>query len=68
MVLKILALTSRKDGVSPAELNKLTKWKGAPWKWLFSNPKKNGYADRWGYTFRVTKSAEGETRYSVRAL
>lgn len=39
----------------------------APWKWLFSNPKKNGYADRWGYTFKVIEGAEGETRYSVRA-
>ena len=53
MVVEILKLASRKDGVSPAELNKLTEWKGAPWKWLFSNPKGNGYCDRWGYKFKV---------------
>jgi len=64
MVVKILALASRKGGVSPAELNKLTKWTGAPWKWLFSNPKGNGYADRWGYKFKVAQ-VDGETRYCV---
>src|SRR5262245_23926569 len=66
MVVKILALASRKDGVSPAELNKLTTWKGAPWKWLFSNPKGNGYCDRWGYKFKVVND-DGETRYCVTA-
>lgn len=64
MVVKILALASRPNGVSPAELNKVTEWKGAPWKWLFSNPKKNGYCDRWGYKFKVADH-EGETRYCV---
>lgn len=66
MVVKILALASRKNGVSPAELNKLTEWKGAPWKWLFSNPKGNGYCDRWNYSFKVT-DVEGETRYCTTA-
>ncbi|HEY5378173.1 MAG TPA: hypothetical protein VIJ78_01385 [Pseudolabrys sp.] len=42
MVVKILAAASRKQGVSPAELNKLTGCAGAPWKWLFKNPKRNG--------------------------
>src|SRR5262249_8855643 len=65
MVKKSLKLTSRKDGVSPAELNKVTEWKGAPWKWLFSNPKGNGYCDRWGYKFKVTRTDDGETRYCV---
>src|SRR5262245_15468276 len=65
MVEKILKLASRPDGVSPAELNKLTSWKGAPWKWLFSNPKGNGYCDRWGYKFKVTRTDDGETRYCV---
>jgi hypothetical protein len=32
MVVPILKLASRPKGVSPAELNALTKWKGAPWK------------------------------------
>jgi nucleotide-binding universal stress UspA family protein len=40
MVVEILKLASRAKGVSPAELNELTKWKGAPWKWLFANPKR----------------------------
>ncbi len=47
MVVEILKLASRAKGASPAELNALTKWKGAPWKWLFATPKKNGYCDRW---------------------
>jgi hypothetical protein len=38
---------------APAELNALTKWKSAPWKWLFSNPKGTGYCDRWGYKFKM---------------
>lgn len=67
MVVEILKLASRKDGVSPAELNKLTEWKGAPWKWLFSNPKGNGYCDRWGYKFKVIaeKDDPRAVRYHV---
>src|SRR5579862_759300 len=64
MVVEILKLSSRENGVSPAQLNELTKWKGAPWKWLFSNPKKTGYCDRWGYTFKVV-DFNGETRYKT---
>jgi hypothetical protein len=64
MVVEILKLASRPHkGVSPAELNELTKWKGAPWKWLFSNPKGNGYCDRWGYDFQVVKGEDGGVRY-----
>jgi hypothetical protein len=64
MVVEILKLASRPNGVSPGELNKLTTWKGAPWKWLFSNPKGNGYYDRWGYSFAVLKTDDG-VRYQV---
>jgi hypothetical protein len=64
MVVEILKLASRTKGVSPAELNELTTWKGAPWKWLFSNPKKNGYCDRWGYKFEAVNGDEG-VRYFV---
>ena len=67
MVIKILAMASRKSGVTPAELNKLTTWKGAPWKWLFSNPKGNGYCDRWNYKFKVERGDDGETRYFATA-
>jgi hypothetical protein len=54
--------------VSPQKLNELTEWRGAPWKWLFSNPKKTGYADRWGYKFTVLQpDAENKrlVRYKV---
>lgn len=64
MVVTILKLSSRANGVTPAELNNATQWTGAPWKWLFSNPKKTGYADRWGYTFEVV-TENGETRYKT---
>jgi hypothetical protein len=64
MVVEILKLASRPKGVSPAELNELTKWKGAPWKWLFSNPKNNGYCDRWGYKLTVLSADDG-VRYQV---
>jgi hypothetical protein len=66
-VAEILKLASRAQGVSREELNKLTKWKGAPWRWLFSNPRKNGYADRWGYRLRVEEGKAGEARYCVTA-
>jgi hypothetical protein len=65
MVVEILKLASRTKGVSPAELNTLTKWKGAPWKWLFKNPKGNGYCDRWGYSFKVLQQDDGTVRYQV---
>jgi hypothetical protein len=65
MVVEILKLASRAKGVSPAELNELTKWKGAPWKWLFANPKKTGYCDRWGYKLTVLTPETGGVRYQV---
>ncbi len=64
MVVDILRFASRKNGVTPAELNELTKWKGAPWRWLFKNPKKTGYCDRWGYDFEVAKDDAG-THYKA---
>jgi hypothetical protein len=59
IVVEILKLSSRPKGVTPAELNQLTQWKGAPWKWLLSNPKRSGYCDRWGYKFEVVKDDDG---------
>jgi hypothetical protein len=64
-VARILKMASRPNGASRAELNKLTGWRGAPWKWLFKNPKGTGYCDRWGYTLRVTEGKDGEVRYRV---
>lgn len=64
MVKEIIKLALRPKGVTPAELNELTKWKGAPWKWFFQNKKGTGYADRWGYDFSVTKDDAG-THYKL---
>lgn len=64
-VVDILKLASRPNGASRVELNELTKWTGAPWKWLFQNPKKNGYCDRWGYKLDILEGKEGEARYKV---
>jgi hypothetical protein len=65
-VAEFVKLASRKHGVSPAELNEVTRWKGAPWRWLFSNPKRNGYCDRWNYSFKVAQ-IDGETQGPPRA-
>jgi len=57
--------SSRKNGATRAELVELTGWSGAPWKWLFANPKGNGYCDRHGYHFEVIQRASGEVAYKV---
>ena len=64
MVAEILKLASRAKGVSRGELNALTKWRGAPWKWLFQNPKGTGYCDRWRLKFSVKPTDDG-VRYHV---
>jgi len=64
MVAEILRLASRPSGVSREELNEATGWKGAPWKWLFSNPKKNGFCDRHGYRLKIIEAEDG-VRYRV---
>ena len=61
--------------MTPDELSEQIVWKGAPWKWLFHNPKGNGWCQRFGYDFRsekdggsvvyyVTKKAEALTERS----
>jgi hypothetical protein len=50
-----IRLALRKNGVTPQELNEFTGWRGAPWRWLYSNPKKNGWADRFGYKLEVLR-------------
>jgi hypothetical protein len=62
-VVDILKLASRPNGASREELNTLTEWSGAPWKWLFKNPKGTGYCDRHGYTLRTIEGKDGEVRY-----
>lgn len=64
---KIIELALRPEGVTPAELNELTEWKGAPWKWLFSNPKGTGFADRWGYKLSVVKNGRSASYRLERA-
>jgi hypothetical protein len=64
MVAEILKLASRKSGITPAELNELTSWQKAPWKWLFQNPKGTGFCDRWSYKLNVVKDDAG-THYHV---
>jgi len=66
-VAEALKLAGRPNGASRAELDTAMGWKpgSAPWKWLFSNPKKNGYCDRWGYRLEVLEGKSGEARYKV---
>lgn len=61
MTAKVVELAARPNGATRAELNELTQWKGAPWKWFFSNPKGTGVCDRFGYGFEVRK--EGRTAH-----
>ena len=67
MVAKIIELATRPEGVTRAELNETTNWKGAPWKWLFQNPKRTGYADRWGYSLEVMKRGQSVAYKLTRA-
>jgi hypothetical protein len=65
MTVEILKMAARKNGVSREELNELTEWTGAPWRWNFSNKYGTGYCDRFGYKLDVRKGKDGETRYFV---
>jgi hypothetical protein len=60
---ELVKLALRDKGVTPAQLNDHSKWKGAPWKWFFSNPKKTGVADRFGYKLRVEKEGRAVTYF-----
>ncbi|WP_342235000.1 hypothetical protein [Inquilinus sp. OTU3971] len=52
--------------MTPAELNELTSWKSAPWRWLFSNWQGTGYCDRWGYSREVRKGEGRRVSYHVK--
>lgn len=58
-----IALALRPEGVTVAELNELTQWKGAPWSWNFSNPKGTGWSQKYGYGFRSAKGDDKRVRY-----
>ena len=60
---ELIALALRPEGVTTAELNEVSRWKGAPWRWNFHNPKGNGWAQRFGYGFRVEKGEGRQVRY-----
>lgn len=63
MTAELVKLALRASGVTPAELNERSKWKGAPWKWFFSNPKKTGIADRFGYKLKVERDGRAVTYF-----
>lgn len=52
---RCIELAQRDQGVTTAELNELTGWKGAPWRWLFSNRKGEGWCDKAGLPFRAER-------------
>ena len=60
---ELVKLALREKGVTPAQLNEHSKWKGAPWKWFFSNPKKTGVADRFGYKLKVEREGRAVTYF-----
>ena len=63
MTAELVKLALRASGVTPAQLNEHSKWKGAPWKWFFSNPKKTGVADRFGYKLKVERDGRAVTYF-----
>jgi hypothetical protein len=64
---ELIALALRPEGVTPQELNEVSQWKGAPWRWTFSNPKGTGWAQRHGYQFRAEKGEDKRVRYFLTA-
>ena len=63
MTAELVKLACRASGVTPAQLNEHSKWKGAPWKWFFSNPKKTGVADRFGFKLKVERDGRAVTYF-----
>lgn len=55
MAAKIVQMCSRPEGATPTDLNELTNWSKAPWRWLLSNRKGTGFAERFGYSFEASK-------------
>lgn len=62
---KIIEACLRPEGATPAYLNKLTNWHGAPWKWYLSNRKGTGVADKYGYVLNVIPTDEGGVSYHL---
>jgi hypothetical protein len=64
---ELIALALRPEGVTPQELNEVSQWRNAPWRWTFSNPKGTGWAQRHGYQFRAEKGEDKRVRYFLTA-
>jgi hypothetical protein len=60
----IVDLCCRESGASPQELHEATGWTGAPWKWLLTNPKNTGLAQKYGYDFVASKDGRN-VRYML---
>jgi hypothetical protein len=60
----IVDLCCRETGASPQELHEATGWTGAPWKWLLTNPKNTGLAQKYGYDFVASKDGRN-VRYML---
>ena len=52
-----------RDWASPQELA-ATSWTGGPWKWLLTNPKGTGLAQKYGYDFVASKDGRN-VRYML---
>jgi hypothetical protein len=63
MTAELVKLALRASGVTPAQLNEHSQWKGAPRKWFFSNPKKTGVADRFGMKLKVERDGRAVTYF-----
>jgi len=60
----IVDMCCRETGASPQELHEATGWTGAPWKWLLTNPKGTGLAQKYGYDFVASKDGRN-VRYML---
>ena len=60
----IVDMCCRETGASPQELHEATGWTGGPWKWLLTNPKGTGLAQKYGYDFVASKDGRN-VRYML---
>jgi hypothetical protein len=60
----IVDMCCRETGASPQELHEATAWTGAPWKWLLTNPKGTGLAQKYCYDFVASKDGRN-VRYML---
>lgn len=63
---QVIAAAKREEGVTAAELRDLTGWTKAPWRWLFTNPKGTGWADKYGLDFASVMEKDANNRRQAR--